>query len=68
METFAPVAKLTTLRALLAVTAIQGWLTVQMDVSNAFLNGDLEEDVYMKFPLDILVMVPGFLLRRLFNT
>ena len=49
-ETFAPVAKLTTLRALLAVTAIQEWHTVQMDVSNAFLNGDLEEQVYMKFP------------------
>lgn len=49
LETFAPVAKLTTLRALLAITAIQGWFTVQMDVSNAFLNGDLEEHVYMKF-------------------
>lgn len=49
-ETFAPVAKLTTVRALLVVAVIQEWHTAQMDMSNAFLNGDLEEQVYMKFP------------------
>ncbi|KAL8089292.1 hypothetical protein AgCh_038913 [Apium graveolens] len=49
-ETFAPVAKLTTVRALFAVTAIQNWHTLQMDVSNAFLNRDLDEHVYMKVP------------------
>lgn len=38
-ETFAPIAKLTTVRTLLAVAAIQGWTTVQMDAQMPFLIG-----------------------------
>lgn len=44
-------AKLTTVRALLAVESISDWQVYQMDVKNTFIHGDLAEDVYMKFPI-----------------
>ncbi|KAL3511542.1 hypothetical protein ACH5RR_024259 [Cinchona calisaya] len=49
-ETFAPVARLTSVRSLLAVAASRRWSLFQLDVKNSFLNGDLIEDVYMKPP------------------
>ncbi|CAI7770970.1 unnamed protein product, partial [Closterium sp. NIES-53] len=49
-ELFAPVVKPTTLRTLLAGAAIKGWVVEQMDVTTAFLNGVLEEEIFMAQP------------------
>ena len=49
-ETFAPVARITSVRSLLAIAAVHQWPLFQMDVKNAFLNGDLTEEVYMQEP------------------
>ena len=50
-ETFAHVAKLHTMRVLLSLAVNLDWTLQQLDVKNAFLNGDLENEVYMKIPL-----------------
>ena len=50
-DTFSPVVKLTTVKLLLAIAVIRGYSLHQLDISNAFLNGDLDEEIYMKLPL-----------------
>jgi hypothetical protein len=52
-ETFAPVARLEAIRILLAFSVAKGFKLHQMDVKSAFLNGVLEEEVYVRQP-------PGF--------
>ncbi|GKC26587.1 zinc finger, CCHC-type containing protein [Tanacetum coccineum] len=49
-DTYAPVARITTIRLLLALAAIHNLVIHQMDVKTSFLNGDLDEEVYMKQP------------------
>ncbi|KAG7536932.1 Integrase catalytic core [Arabidopsis suecica] len=49
-ETFAPVAKLHTVRVVLSLATNLSWELWQMDVKNAFLQGELEDDVYMTPP------------------
>ncbi|KAJ9539523.1 hypothetical protein OSB04_032256 [Centaurea solstitialis] len=49
-DTFAPVAKINTIRILISIAANRGWLLKQYDVKNAFLNGHLEEEVFMDPP------------------
>ena len=49
-DTYSPVARLTTIRVLLSLAASYGLLVHQMDVKTAFLNGELEEEIYMDQP------------------
>jgi len=54
-EVFAPVARIETVRVLLALAAQGGWEVHHMDVKSAFLNGDLTETVFVQQP-------PGFII------
>ncbi|KAL0388509.1 UNVERIFIED_CONTAM: Retrovirus-related Pol polyprotein from transposon RE2 [Sesamum radiatum] len=49
-ETFAPVARLDTIRALIAIAANKKWKIYQMDVKSAFLNGYIDEEIYVEQP------------------
>jgi hypothetical protein len=44
-ETYSPVAKMTIVKAIIAMAAAKGWSLQQMDVKNDFLHGDLHEEV-----------------------
>ena len=49
-ETFSPVARLSSIRVLFSIALDQSWPLHQLDVSNAFLYGDLDEQVFMEQP------------------
>ena len=52
-DTFSPVAKITSVQLFISLVAIHNWDLHRLDIKNAFLHGDLQEEVYMEQP-------PGF--------
>jgi len=52
-DTFSPVTKIPSVRVIISLAAHFGWFLHQLDIKNAFLHGDLAEEVYMEQP-------PGF--------
>jgi hypothetical protein len=49
-DTYSPVVRLTTIYVLLSLTASHGILVHQMDVKTTFLNGELDEEIYIEQP------------------
>ncbi|GJS91287.1 zinc finger, CCHC-type containing protein [Tanacetum coccineum] len=56
-DTYAPVARISTIRLLIAMASIHSLIIHQMDVKTAFLNGELDEEVYMNQPQGFIM--PG---------
>lgn len=53
-EVYSPVARIETIRMVVAVAVYNHWKILQLDVKSAFLNGPIEEEVYVRQP-------PGFM-------
>ena len=52
-EAFAPIINMTTIHTLIAVSLVRQWHMSQLGVKNAFLNDDLQEEVYMVLPSSV---------------
>jgi len=58
-ETFTPVANMTSVRCFLTAAISKGWELHQLDVSNAFLHGDLDEEGYITLPAGFTCSSPN---------
>ena len=54
-ETFAPVARYTSIRTIIALATSMGWKLHQMDVNTSFLNGEIDEEVYIEQPEELMI-------------
>jgi hypothetical protein len=54
-ETFSPVAKYTSIRSIIVITSMMGYKLHQMDVKTSFLNGVIEEEVYIENPWGFVI-------------
>ena len=54
-ETFAPIARYTSIRAIISIAFVMGWRLHQVDVKTVFLNGVIEEEVYIEQPEGFVV-------------
>ena len=52
-DTFSPITKMSSVRLFLSIAAMRHWLLYQLDIKNAFLHGEFQEEIYMEQP-------PGF--------
>ncbi|RVX00094.1 Retrovirus-related Pol polyprotein from transposon RE2 [Vitis vinifera] len=64
-DTFSPVAKIASVRLLLSMAAMCSWPLYQLDIKNAFLHGDLAEEVYMEQPPGVVAQGESGLVCRL---
>ncbi|GJU14182.1 retrovirus-related pol polyprotein from transposon TNT 1-94 [Tanacetum coccineum] len=58
-DTYSPVTRLTSIRTLIAIVAIHNLIIHQIDVKTAFLNGELDEEIYMQQPEGFVVKDMG---------
>ena len=56
-DTFSPVMRINSIRMVLAIAALRNLEVHQMDVTTAFLNGDLDEEIYMEQPEGFITSV-----------
>lgn len=56
-DTFSPVVKISSFKALITVGVKQIWPLFQLDVNNAFLYGDLDEEVFINHPMGWLFLL-----------